>query len=267
MPDLGIKDIVKPLVGGSDANSSDPKSSDPKDSDSKGSSPENSVPDGSAPDGAAPDSSVPKRQQDKTVEFFKDKTVFLTGGTGNLGACLLYKLTAVFDVRRIYVLCRGPAALAKIMITRHMPMQANNVLSHKDISFVEGDITEPSFAISEGNLEKLQKEVQIIINCAAKISLAVPLKETIEHNCLPPLELAGMATKFSRLSHFIQISTAYCNSFLPDGQVEEKIYDLGDPESELKTAQETERSDYVSQFPAPYYYAKVSNFQRCSAFF
>lgn len=191
------------------------------------------------------------------TDFFKDKTIFLTGGTGHLGGCLLFKLTVILSARRIYVLCRGSAALAKITITKNMPLQAKDVLLHPSLIFVQGDIEEPDFGIPKLQLEQMEKEVQVIVNAAADISLVAPLKSVIESDCMPPLELARMATKFQRLEQFIQISTAYCNSFLPDGIVEERLYPLGDPESELNTARETGSTQYLSQFPAPYYYAKV----------
>jgi thioester reductase-like protein len=41
------------------------------------------------------------------VSFFKDHTVFLTGATGGLGGCLLYKLATELPTQKIYVLCRS----------------------------------------------------------------------------------------------------------------------------------------------------------------
>ena len=201
--------------------------------------------------------SSPMAQGSDTPNFFKDKTIFLTGGTGHLGGCILFKLTAVLHVRKIYVLCRGSAAMAKITIGKNMPLQAKDVCLYPGITFVEGDMTEPKFGISQDQLAHMEKEVQIIINSAADISLAAPLNKAIDNNCMPPLELAQMAKLFQRLEQFIQISTAFCNSFLPDGIVEEKIYPLGDAESELKIARETGATEYLSLFPAPYYYAKA----------
>jgi hypothetical protein len=37
-------------------------------------------------------------------DFYKEQVVFLTGATGGLGRCLLYKLCIVLDVQRLYVL-------------------------------------------------------------------------------------------------------------------------------------------------------------------
>ena len=201
--------------------------------------------------------STPAADSSGYMNYFRDKTVFLTGGTGNLGGCLLFKLAKILNVQHIYVLCRGSAARAKIKLTKNMPLQVKDVLFNPGLVFVTGDIKEPNFAIPTPQLERMEREVQIIINAAADISLQAPLDSAIASNCMPPLELARMATKFQRLEQFIQISTAYCNSFLPDGIVEEKIYPLGDAESELSAFQEKGSTQYLSQFPAPYYYSKV----------
>jgi hypothetical protein len=36
--------------------------------------------------------------------------------------------------------------------------------------------------------------------------------------------------KMTRLQHFVQVSSAYANSFLPDGPVDEKVYYLSSPD-------------------------------------
>ncbi|KAJ5123348.1 male sterility protein-domain-containing protein [Penicillium atrosanguineum] len=43
----------------------------------------------------------------QAVEWYRDQVIFLTGATGNLGGCLLYKLAVKLPVAKIYVLCRG----------------------------------------------------------------------------------------------------------------------------------------------------------------
>lgn len=40
------------------------------------------------------------------AEFYRDKTIFLTGATGFLGSCLVEKLLRCCSVERIYVLLR-----------------------------------------------------------------------------------------------------------------------------------------------------------------
>jgi hypothetical protein len=77
-------------------------------------------------------------------------------------------------------------------------------------------------------------------------------------NCIPALELAQLAGKFKRLTAFVHISTAYVNSFLPDGVVEEKIYELGDAEKQLCEILDNgtlSRND-AAAFPVTYAFGK-----------
>lgn len=148
------------------------------------------------------------------ADFFRNKTIFLTGATGSLGGCLLYKLTVVLNTRRIYVLCRGSAARAKLKMTKNMPKQIKEVLAHKSIVFVTGDIMEPNFGISVSNLAQMEETVEIIINSAADVSLRAPLAHVMAINCMPPLELARMAARFQHLEQLIQIFDGLLQFFL-----------------------------------------------------
>lgn len=55
---------------------------------------------------------------------------------------------------------------------------------------------------------------------------------------MPALELAKIASSFPKLINFVQVSTVYANSFLPDGNVAEQIHLYGatdlDCEKELQ---------------------------------
>ncbi|KAJ7142745.1 hypothetical protein C8R44DRAFT_827585 [Mycena epipterygia] len=160
--------------------------------------------------------------------FFQRQTVFLTGGTGNLGGCLLFKLTLAVDTQRIYVLVRGSAARAEQRWNETMPKQIRHILAK----------------------HKLRASVTLVIHSAANISLTASLRDSLEHNCLPSLELARLAGSFKHLERFVYISTAYVNCFLPDGPVEERIYEVGDAEAQLTGILETGE---ISPDPIPHF--------------
>lgn len=84
------------------------------------------------------------------------------------------------------------------------------------------------------------------------------VQQAIDNNCRSTLRLAEMASSFPLLQRFVHISTGYCNSNLPDGPIEEKIYPLGDAEAELAEITATGTSSHFtnSTFPWPYGYAK-----------
>ena len=54
------------------------------------------------------------------VSFFKYQVVFLTGATGGLGGCLLYKLAVELPTSKIYILCRSESKARKSW-SRTMP--------------------------------------------------------------------------------------------------------------------------------------------------
>ncbi|PWY88258.1 hypothetical protein BO70DRAFT_309851, partial [Aspergillus heteromorphus CBS 117.55] len=191
-------------------------------------------------------------------------TVLLTGSTGSLGGCLLYKLTLQLPCPKIYVLIRTTPAIAQSKWHKTMPSHAPAMLQTNKIHYVAGDIRQPNFGIDPGTLRELQEQVTLVIHAAAKIKLDAWVVEAIENNCLPALELASMAGRFRRLRLFVQISTAYVNSFLEDGWVGERLYTtltvtldpVPDPEEELTTILTTSTSPNTPLFSSTYTQAK-----------
>jgi fatty acyl-CoA reductase len=195
-------------------------------------------------------------------DFYKQQVAFLTGATGGLGGCLLYKLSIVLDVQRLYVLIRGSESTAMERWKHTMPQQYQYIedrIKARNIILVPGDMTKECFGITIETLCKIEEEVTIIIHAAANISFRAPLQKVVLDNCLPALRLAALATKMTRLRHFVQVSSAYANSFLPDGPVEEKIYYLSNPddaEGELKEILRTGTTRHLQRFPWAYAYSK-----------
>lgn len=192
------------------------------------------------------------------AKTFEAHTVFLTGSTGSLGGCLLYKLALQLPTRKIFALIRGKPEEAIAKWEKAMPSHTQAILASKKVQFVLGDIKAVDFGIEPAVLEELRNQVTLIIHTAAKISLDSGLQDAFENNCLPPLELARMASRFRRLRLLIQLSTAYCNSFLPDGPVLERPYTLSDedPEEELASILTLDQSPYAARFSSTYAQAK-----------
>lgn len=192
------------------------------------------------------------------MKEFGKHTVLLTGSTGSLGGCLLYKLALQLPTRKIYTLIRGSPEQAIQKWTKAMPQQTEAILASKKVEFVVGDMTAPDFGIDAVTLKKLQDQVTLVIHAAAKITLDASLKEAFENNCLPSLEMARVASKFRHLKLLVQISTAYINSFLPDGPILEKPYSLSDddPEEELASILTLDQCPHAGRFSSSYAQAK-----------
>lgn len=165
--------------------------------------------------------------------FFQNQVVFLTGSTGHLGACLLFKLVLVVPVAKIYVLIRGSKEQAIASWTALMEPYVHSILATKKVHYVTGDMTGPNLGICASELVDIANAVTIIINAAANISLKASLRDSAIDNCLPALELGRLASSFSSLISFVQVSSLYALSFLSDGLVEEKLYTMKDPEDSL----------------------------------
>jgi fatty acyl-CoA reductase len=100
--------------------------------------------------------------------LFKNQTVFLTGGTGGLGGCILYKLSLELPTRKIYVLCRSKSK-AKESWMKSMPNQTTAILNSKNVVLIVGDITKPNYGISPIDLAEIESQVTIIIHAVSYI--------------------------------------------------------------------------------------------------
>jgi nucleoside-diphosphate-sugar epimerase len=193
------------------------------------------------------------------AKIFEGHTVFLTGGTGCLGGCLLHKLALQLPTRKIFALVRGNSQQATRKLRESMPNHAQAILSTGKVEFVIGDMKTVNFGIEPAILRQLQDQVTLVIHAAAKIKLEGPIRDALESNCLPALEMARITSEFRRLKLFIQISTSYVNSHLPDGTVLERIYPLGgeeDPEEELTSILTLGTSPHDGKFSSTYTQAK-----------
>ncbi|KAJ5476879.1 Male sterilityNAD-binding [Penicillium sp. IBT 31633x] len=192
-------------------------------------------------------------------KIFEGHTVFLTGATGCLGGCLLYKLAVQLPAPKIFILVRGDSQRAIDKLRESMPNHAQAILATKKVEFVIGDMKSVRFGIEPVVLRQLQDQVTLVVHTAAKIKLEGPIADAVETNCLPALEMARIASGFRRLKLFIQISTSYVNSHLPDGPVLERMYPLGgeeDPEEELASILKMGKSSHSAKFSSTYTQAK-----------
>ncbi|GAB1193900.1 hypothetical protein APSETT444_003136 [Aspergillus pseudonomiae] len=204
---------------------------------------------------------------DAPIEWWKDQVVFLTGGTGTLGGCLLYKLAIQLPTKKIFVLCRGSINNALEKLENTMPDEINEIMDSGRVTFMVGDLSKPSLGLRAAARAQLQGEVTVVINSAANVSLRQELQAAMVDNCLVHLSLVDFLSSFAVLKRLLHVSTAYVNSFLPGGTVYEKIYHLdnkdvprekgGNMLQEVQEIVSTGQSRYdPSEFPAPYALAK-----------
>jgi len=97
------------------------------------------------------------------VSFFTNQTVFLTGATGGLGGCILYKLASELKTHKIFVLCRSESK-ARATWNRTMPNQIEPILKSDRVKLVVGDIMKPNFGIASDLLAEIAAQTTIVIH-------------------------------------------------------------------------------------------------------
>ncbi|CAH0716054.1 unnamed protein product, partial [Brenthis ino] len=170
----------------------------------------------------APESSV--------RDFYRGKSVLVTGGTGFMGKVLLEKLLySIPDIGNVYVLMRpkkGKSINQRLEEMQRLPL-FDRLKNEKPESFakiipLQGDVLFNNFGLSDREIENISKEVSVLFHFAATLRLEAPLKDNVNMNTCGTQRALNVAKKLKNLLIFIHLSTAFC---YPDYAVlEEKMH-------------------------------------------
>lgn len=161
------------------------------------------------------------------TDFYKNKTIFITGSTGFIGKVLLEKILRQFpSVGKIYVLIRSKQSescherLAKMLSTSLL------FKSHQDnidlIKAIDGDITAKDLGLSEGDRQRLIEEVDVVFHSAASIQFTGELGKFIKQNIQGTDSVMRLCQDMKHVQSIVHVSTAYGNCHM--NEVKEKIY-------------------------------------------
>jgi len=173
----------------------------------------------------------------ETTQFFTDKTLFMTGGTGFLGKVLLERiLWQLPHIRRIFLLIRphcaqdvevAAAMRAERAIFRSPVFNRLRThhgrrfegLVHEKVKIVAGDVSCPDLGLPPGQIQALGSAVDVFINAAASVSFHERLDRAVKLNTLGPLNLLNFAKRFNHPT-LLHVSTAYvsgrCTGFVSE---------------------------------------------------
>ncbi|XP_057371715.1 putative fatty acyl-CoA reductase CG5065 [Daphnia carinata] len=163
-------------------------------------------------------------------EFYKGRSVFITGATGFMGKVLVEKLLrSCPGIERIYLLMRpskGQSVECRLQdlinnqIFDTVRKQQLNVMSK--LTATAGDVTLPGLGLSVSDMHLLIENVSIVFNSAATIKFNEELKDAIEMNVKGPMQLLNICRQMKRLEAFVHVSTAFNN--LDREEMKEQVY-------------------------------------------
>ncbi|XP_055910165.1 fatty acyl-CoA reductase wat-like [Eupeodes corollae] len=202
-------------------------------------------------------------------DYFKDREIFITGGSGFLGKGLIEKLLRSFNVKKIFVLLREKKGLDpnerleklkldKIfeVLQREKPTEFNS-----KVVVIPGDVSQLKLSLTYETIELLQN-VSIVIHSAATIRFDEPLKTAILINVRGTREVLRIAEKLPKLKIFLHISTLFSNCNLKF--IDEEIYPApADWKNCIQIAEQTNDEDmailskkFIKGFPNTYTFTK-----------
>ena len=174
-------------------------------------------------------------------EFFRNKTILITGATGFLGKPVVAKiLTDLPDIKRIYLLIRNrtepngkvssaadrledefftSSVFAKL---RQIHGDRFDSWIREKVYAVDGDLSYERLGMSDARYEELQGEVQIFINSGGLVNFDPPMDMSLHSNVLG----AKHAVEFVRGCNdavLLHVSTAYVCGTTP-GTISEELH-------------------------------------------
>ncbi|XP_049886283.1 putative fatty acyl-CoA reductase CG5065 [Pectinophora gossypiella] len=163
-------------------------------------------------------------------EFYKGRSVLVTGGTGFMGKVLIEKLLySIPDIGNIYILMRpkrGKSVSQRLEDMQRLPLfdrlkneRPKALLKLKPL---QGDVLFEEFGLSRQDIELLSDEVSVIFHFAATLRLEAPLKDNVNMNTTGTMRTIKVAKQLKNLQLLVHLSTAFC---YPDYEVlGEKLY-------------------------------------------
>ncbi|EFA08470.2 fatty acyl-CoA reductase wat [Tribolium castaneum] len=163
-------------------------------------------------------------------DFFKNQTLFLTGGSGFVGKLILEKLLRECpDIKKIFLILRpkkGKTSQQRFDELFDMPcfelLKSMKINISEKVFLVDGDCQEPFLGLSAQNLDLLREEVTCVIHAAANVKFDQSLKEAA-FNVRATRDLLELAKQMPNLKSFVYVSTAYSNCLNP--HIREDFYE------------------------------------------
>nr|QLI62003.1 fatty acyl-CoA reductase 13 [Streltzoviella insularis] len=164
--------------------------------------------------------------------FYTGKNLFMTGGTGFVGLCLIEKiLRTIPNVGNVYLLMRpkkGKEISQRVEEIQVHPvfeklLETQSVDIFKKIIPVSGDVGEENLGLSAQDRQVLIENINVVIHSAATLDFQENLRPTVKINVLGTRRITELCKQIKNLKVLIHVSSAYVNSYL--NEAHEKVYE------------------------------------------
>lgn len=174
-------------------------------------------------------------------DYYRGKTVLITGCTGFIGSILLTIILAKLpEVRRVYCLYRTQPGI-----------------KHPRVQWIKGDICNRQWGLEAGAYARICSEVEVIFHLAAHTGWDIGLNEQVASNTLPVLYGAELASDCRKLESFVVTSSYWAAFHLAHaGEIGETIFQDYRAEAELAEILQRQSFARLAEWPNPYSYSK-----------
>ncbi|XP_046382883.1 fatty acyl-CoA reductase 1-like isoform X2 [Ischnura elegans] len=157
------------------------------------------------------------------AEFFKGRSVLITGGTGYIGKAIVEKLLhSCPGVKKLYLLVRPKKGLdpqervkrliEQTVFNRLRASEGHSGWQEKMVA-VAGDVTADGLlGLSEEDRKELTDEVSVFFHCAATVRFDDTLLDAVKMNVRGTLRALQLAMEMKNLKVMAHVSTAYCHT-------------------------------------------------------
>lgn len=179
---------------------------------------------------AAPSCEQQQCDTSQIVDFYRNRSILITGGSGFIGKVLIEKLLRTCPkVRRIFVLIRPkwnkqPSERLQELLEAPLFDAVRTPELISKVHVVEGDVTRPNLGMSEQNLLRIMNEVSVIYHSAATVKFDEPLKQSVAINIAGTKNMIDVCRKIPQLAALVHVSTAYANC--DQQEVDEHVYPM-----------------------------------------
>lgn len=192
-------------------------------------------------------------------QFYRNKSILVTGSTGFIGKVLIEKLLhSCPEIKTIYLLIRSAQGkspqtrLIEMIQQRPFNFRLKQDFIQSKLVAIDSDLSKSQLGLTDEQRALLQSEVSVIFHVAASVKFEAPLEVNMRHNVMATRELLEFSTKITDLACFIHVSTAYSNCQLR--QIDERVYKMPVPDDPMSLEVTKEMLD---KRPNTYTYTKA----------